>query len=97
MRVTCEIPQVKQCKATDCAYNRDKACHALAITIGQSDNPICNTYLVSDTHTTTEQIGGVGSCKVSSCFHNADFECHADGIQVDHASSEVVCKTYKRR
>ncbi len=97
MRVICEIPQVKQCKVSECGYNRDKSCHALAITVGESDNPTCGTFFQSSTRTTTEQIAGVGSCKVSSCFHNADFECHADGIMVDRASSVAKCTTYKRR
>ncbi|RJP16080.1 MAG: DUF1540 domain-containing protein [Candidatus Abyssobacteria bacterium SURF_5] len=97
MRVVCEIPQVKQCKVSECGYNRDKACHALAITVGESDNPKCGTFFKSDTHTSTEQLAGVGSCKVSSCFHNADFECHADGITVERNGGTALCMTYRRR
>jgi len=97
MKVICEIPQVKQCKVSECGYNRDKACHALAITVGQSDIPTCGTFFKSETHTSTEQIAGVGSCKVAACFHNADFACHADGIIVDRNSGNVVCTTFKRR
>jgi hypothetical protein len=88
---------VKQCKVSECGYNRDKACHALAITIGSSDNPICGAYFKSSTQTSTEQIAGVGSCKVSSCFHNADFECHAEGIAVDKTGGNAVCTTFSRR
>lgn len=97
MRVVCELTQVKQCKMSDCGYNRDKACHASAITIGASDLPTCGSYFQSSTHTSSEQAAGVGSCKVISCFHNADLGCHAEGIIVDRSNSGAVCTTFTRR
>ena len=97
MKVVCELTQVKQCKVSECGYNRDKGCHASAITIGASEVPTCGTFFKSSTHTSGEQIAGVGSCRVVSCFHNADFECHADGIVVDKDGGRVVCMTFNRR
>ena len=97
MKVVTEITQVKQCKATDCAYNRSKNCHAHAITIGASEKPTCGTYFKASKHTSSELTAGVGSCKVGSCFHNADFQCHAESIIVDKSGGSVLCTTFTRR
>ena len=35
-----EMPVVTECAVEDCAYNRDHACHALAITVGYQQTEV---------------------------------------------------------
>ncbi|MFC5673066.1 DUF1540 domain-containing protein, partial [Streptomyces incanus] len=47
-----EMPAVHECVAEDCAYNRDRACHALAITVGDTAGVVvrhahCDTFVSS--------------------------------------------------
>jgi hypothetical protein len=44
-----EMTRVKSCEVAECAYNSKKMCHALAITIGDLDNPMCDTFCQSAT------------------------------------------------
>lgn len=97
MKMTLEMPQVRQCNVAECAYNREQACHARAITIGDSTVPKCDTFFQSAKHAMAREIAGVGSCKVSSCRHNQDFECSAENINVDHSKAEILCMTFERR
>lgn len=88
------MPEVADCEATDCAYNRDQLCRALAITVGNGTQPMCDTAFNGDVHTRGEAIAGVGACKVSRCHHNTDLECHADTIQVILSSRIPMCGTF---
>ncbi len=97
MKMTIEMPQVRRCNVNECAYNREQACHARAITIGDSTVPMCDTFFQSSTHAMARNIAGVGSCKVSSCSHNQDFECNAENINVDHSEAKILCMTFERR
>ncbi|MHC5097376.1 MAG: DUF1540 domain-containing protein, partial [Planctomycetota bacterium] len=38
---------VKECGAIGCSYNADNMCHALAITIGDTVHPTCDTMCQS--------------------------------------------------
>jgi hypothetical protein len=91
---TLEMPEVAGCEATECAYNRDHLCRALAITVGDGTHPMCDTAFHAGMHTRSENIAGVGACKVSQCRHNNDLECQADAIQVILASGAPKCGTY---
>ena len=97
MKITLEMPRVGACKVSECAYNRDQACHARAITIGDTSVPKCDTFFASGDHCKARDVAGVGSCKVSGCMHNEDFECSAENIRVDHSGSDVLCMTFERR
>jgi len=92
-----KMPSVMDCSVTDCAYNKGKACHAMAVTIGHQPNqPHCDTYFRSDTHGGVKDMtAGVGACKTSSCHHNRDFECTASTIQVGMKGSQPDCLTYE--
>lgn len=93
-----KMVKVKQCDVSDCAYNSDNMCHAIAVTIGDSDNPMCDTFCPSQTKGGEKTIiAGVGACKVSSCQHNESLECHAPSISVGRQSQEVDCLTFKHR
>ncbi|GAA4666407.1 hypothetical protein GCM10023347_18740 [Streptomyces chumphonensis] len=90
-----EMPVVRECTVEECVYNRDQACHAQAITVGDMRHPHCDTYLNApakggDPNST----GRVGACKVANCRHNEQFECRAPGITVGHVESAVDCMTY---
>ncbi|MEU7564608.1 DUF1540 domain-containing protein [Streptomyces fradiae] len=90
-----DMPVINECAVEDCAYNRDRACHALAITVGDTRNPQCDTFFTSrNKGGDPSNTGRVGACKVSSCRHNTDYECRAPGITVGYQQSEVDCLTF---
>jgi hypothetical protein len=40
-----DMPKIERCRVTECCYNLDEMCHALAITVGGAgDHPACDTY-----------------------------------------------------
>lgn len=92
-----EMPAVNACSVEECAYNREQACHALAITIGDTRQAHCDTFFRSATKGGAPSIGKVGACKVADCIHNTDFECQAPGITVGHQGDLVDCLTYQAR
>ena len=90
-----EMPMISQCQASECAYNTDGQCHAMAITVGDRTHPRCDTFLQASTK------GGdmsctalVGACKVGSCMHNVTFECQASSVVVGHMQDEIDCLTF---
>ncbi|AOS97162.1 hypothetical protein AUP74_01731 [Microbulbifer aggregans] len=93
MIIATDMPEVAKCAISQCAYNTDSSCHARAITIGDGDNPGCDTYFRNKKHTRSNRSAGVGACKVSACNHNEDFECCADSIDVGEQGGEVKCMT----
>jgi hypothetical protein len=71
-----QAPKVLDCEVTDCSYNQNKACHALAITVGDSTCPMCDTYFKSSEKGGAMEItGSVGACKENDCKHNKSLEC----------------------
>lgn len=94
---TLDMPDVTACEVTDCAYNKNKNCHARAITVGHGVHPGCDTFLPSDQHSRRSEGAGVGACKVTSCKHNDDFECQAKSIKVGRREEKVECLTFASR
>jgi hypothetical protein len=94
-----KMPKVSDCSATECAYNTDQTCHALAITVGESpQDPACDTYFESSTHGgVKDAIAGVGACKTADCQYNKEFECSAPQIQVGYRGNQVDCLTFEMR
>jgi hypothetical protein len=93
-----EMPKIKQCAVTECAYNADKKCHAMAITVGDAQHPVCDTFCQSDTKGgDASRIASVGACKVMMCKFNMSLECEAPGISVGRRGKEVDCLTYEAR
>ncbi|MBI5442380.1 MAG: DUF1540 domain-containing protein [Deltaproteobacteria bacterium] len=93
---------VKGCNARDCAYNVNEACHALAITVGEGADPICDTFFPSPVHGVAEGISaGVGACKVGHCRYNAGLECVAGtitvGMEVHPEKHHADCMTFEPR
>ena len=91
---TNRMPVVSECAIAECAYNANKCCHAIAITIGDGNRPMCDTFFKSTKHSGMKVTAGVGACKVSSCSHNADFECSAASIQVGKEKNLGKCLTF---
>ena len=94
-----KMSPVRECGATDCAYNENKICHALAITVGGPTGiPYCDTYTSSDEQGgDSDASAGVGACKVSSCVYNDRLECNASKIDVGFQQNKVACLTFERK
>jgi hypothetical protein len=92
-----DMPKIERCRVTECCYNSDEMCHALAITVGGGgDRPACDTYCDLGTKGGNQSvIGTVGACKVSDCRYNANLECTASGIMVGRAQDEADCLTFE--
>lgn len=91
------LPPVKQCDALDCSYNRDRQCHAAAITVG-GEHPYCDTYMKSSQMKGgVPETGEVGACKVFNCEYNQNLECKASGIDVSMHEGHADCFTFKAR
>ncbi len=89
------MSKVSECKATDCAYNIETACHAIAITVGDGSSPMCDTFFKTDMRKSVKGTAGVGACKVSDCRHNLDFECAASSIRVGTMGDNGACLTFE--
>lgn len=85
---------VADCSIGECAYNADHACHAIAITVGDGDVPMCDTFVVAREHGQGKGRAGVGACKISACQHNRELECSAGRILVGRLEARVRCMTY---
>lgn len=98
MEILIEMPLIKHCDVSGCAYNLNAACHAKAITIGDGVSPGCDTFMSASSHVRNKQIkAGVGACKVGGCTHNIDLECSAENISVSQKGGMVQCMTYLAR
>jgi hypothetical protein len=92
-----EMPIIIDCDVSECAYNSENICHAMAITVGDSA-PLCDTFLRKDQKGgAMDVIGGVGACKVDSCKFNQSLECSADGIHVGRHADQARCDTFSPR
>jgi hypothetical protein len=94
MLQTIKMPVVSECVIAECAYNSSMACHAIAITIGDGERPMCDTFFKSSKHGGIKDTAGVGACKVSVCSHNTDFECGAASIRVGNEANSGKCLTF---
>ncbi|MET9020778.1 DUF1540 domain-containing protein [Actinopolymorpha sp. NPDC004070] len=92
-----DMPVVRNCAADACAYNRDQACHALAITIGDSQMAACDTFFgIPRKGGSPMPAGQVGACKMDDCTHNVDLECQAPDISIGRMRDSAECMTYQR-
>ena len=97
-RICLEMPIVTKCMVSECAYNASSNCHARAITIGDSLQPGCDTFLAGSHHAKqSTQIAGIGACKTVSCKFNDDLECMAESVQVGMVKNEANCTTFALR
>lgn len=97
---TCmDIPRIQKCEASECAYNKEMECHAVAITVGNSSSALCDTFLNRSRKGGVAGLtGGVGACKMDSCRHNSELECTIDpGINVAFKANQARCSSFSRR
>ena len=94
-----KMSPVQDCSASDCAFNKNQVCHALAINIGgPSGIPYCDTYTSSDEEGgDAEAHAGVGACKVAACEYNTHLECTASTIEVGFKQNKVACLTFENK
>lgn len=98
MKVAIEIPAVSECTVVECAYNQARRCHARAITVGDLDQPECDTYFQSHNEVRDPNItAGVGACKAIQCRFNRELECTAPQIQVAYNEGHASCMTFETR
>ena len=91
-----QLPIINTCGAEDCAYNTDHTCHAAAVTIGDTEAAVCDTYIGADVRGGEPAVTGrVGACKMADCQHNVGLECHAPAITVGYQQNEIDCLTYR--
>ena len=88
------MPKITACSMTDCAYNGDNSCHAIAITVGGT-HPMCDTFMkTKQKGGVPDIIGGAGACKEDDCRFNKSLECTASGIKVGPHSGHGDCLTF---
>jgi len=95
-----EMVKISSCDVTDCAYNKNNACHTLAITVGgpNDPSPCCDTYLHANQKGGMMDVqAGVGACKVDKCSYNTALECSAPSVKVGMHGSNPDCLTFKPR
>jgi hypothetical protein len=92
-----DMPKVESCRVTDCCYNADERCHALAITVGGDGmHPECDTYCAYRTKGgDAASMAGVGACKASECVFNQSLECTASAIIVGPGRDKADCLTFE--
>ncbi len=93
-----EMPYIRDCTATGCAFNVRRGCRAEAITLGREGRAACKTFLPGGTSTR----GGngpaaVGACAMYMCLHNRDLMCMAYRIKVGIRQGRADCLTFKNR
>jgi len=92
------MPKVLDCAVMECSYNRNKECHAMAITVGSGGHPMCDTLIKSSQKGgIMDMTGGVGACKESDCKFNTSLECSASGIHVGLHMDHADCSTFAMR
>ena len=92
------MPKISSCDATVCAYNKEKQCHACAITVGNGTCPMCDTAVKSEQKAGDQSsTGSVGACKTSQCEYNTSLECAASNIKMGMHGAHADCMTYAPR
>lgn len=92
-----DMATVSECNVTMCAYNRDRHCHACAITVGGYRDHSCETLHPSSLHAGRMEMAGVGSCKAVECKHNDDYECRAKDIEVVFNKGRADCLMFEKK
>jgi hypothetical protein len=91
-----DMSKIAKCSVSQCAYNKQMQCHALAITIGDQDSPKCDTFLQSASKGgDAGATGKVGACKVGVCKLNKSLECSAGQIEVGTKAGTAFCLTFE--
>lgn len=96
--MTLKATKVRDCNATECAYNAKNRCHAIAITIGDESNPICSTSMKAAKKGGVPDIKArVGACRVENCEFNKSLECTAKCIRVEMHNAKIECTLFRQK
>jgi hypothetical protein len=92
------VPKVTTCSVSECCFNDDAKCHAMAIQVGR-DHPMCDTFTpqTGSACGAPDLSGSVGACLVNACSFNAQLLCSAPGITVGGHAGHADCQTYRQR
>jgi hypothetical protein len=90
------LPIIQRCEVTSCFFNTNQACHAPAITVGNT-HPACDTFTSTPNHTARKDTGAVGACHITDCRYNDAMLCTAPEIVVLGHSGHADCGTYQHR
>lgn len=92
------MPKVLTCMASECCYNVQNVCHALAISVGDAALPRCNSYCQGACKGgDSGAIAGVGGCRLAHCLHNRNLLCHAPAINLARSGKEITCQLFRLR
>jgi hypothetical protein len=92
------MSKITDCEVTECSYNSDKKCHTIAITVGDSNCPMCDTFVkMGKKGGDPDTIGGVGACRAEACRYNASLECSAGSIHVGMHGGHADCMTFSAK
>ncbi len=90
-----EMVKIINCSVSECAYNQNDTCHAMAITVGGGPDHRCDTFFsAAAMGGFPETTGGVGACRTAACMYNQNLECSASGIRVGREGEEIDCLTF---
>jgi hypothetical protein len=93
--MTIKLPKITFCEMEECAYNNDKRCRAIAVSIGGPE-PECITIEKKSKEGGIDTInGGVGACKTRDCMFNKGLICIAKNIEIVKRGSRGYCTSYR--
>jgi len=90
--------KVNACNVSDCVYNSNSSCHALAITIDDPTPATCSTYKKAENGESggaEAQIANIGACKAAGCMHNENLMCTAGEVTIGVKDGKVSCLSYQ--
>ena len=90
-----KMPLIVSCTGSDCSYNRNLICEAMAVNIGADRQAVCDPFCQTD-HKIVHPaaVSFVGACKMERCRFNRNVECTAfSGVILVADSSRVMCHT----
>jgi hypothetical protein len=83
---------ISMCNMSTCTYNKDGACHTLAITVGPHAE--CNTYVHASRRGGFPEVrGGIGACTATSCQFNHHLECQAPKVDISTDDKHADCRS----
>ncbi len=92
------MPFIIGCDAEDCSYNTDKECHAMAITIGVSGLPQCDTFAdLTGKGGVLESFGCVGACREELCTYNDSLECTSAAVLIRMRNGRPNCVAFQSK
>jgi hypothetical protein len=91
-----DMVKIRACSVNVCAYNREKQCRTMAITVGPHAE--CNTFIHASPRAGFPEIsGGIGACQASSCKWNSSLECQAPAVNVATDERHADCRTFEQK